>query len=34
VNTLPPGNPATVTTFFDGTSVRFSFGIPQGQQGI
>lgn len=33
VSTLPPGNQATVTTFFDGTSVRFSFGIPQGQQG-
>lgn len=29
VNTLPPGNPATVTTTFDGTSVRFTFGIPQ-----
>jgi hypothetical protein len=33
VNTLPPGNQATVTTFFDGTSVRFTFGIPQGPQG-
>ena len=33
VNTLPPGNQATVTTFFDGSSVRFTFGIPQGPQG-
>jgi hypothetical protein len=33
VNTLPPGNQATVTTTFDGTAVRFTFGIPQGQQG-
>jgi hypothetical protein len=33
VNTLPPGQPATVQTFFDGTSVRFTFGIPQGPQG-
>ncbi len=33
VNTLPPGNPATVTTVFDGTNVRFTFGIPQGPQG-
>jgi hypothetical protein len=34
VNTLPPGNQATVTTFFDGTNVRFTFGIPQGPQGF
>ena len=34
VNTLPPGQPATVQTVFDGTSVRFTFGIPQGPQGF
>ncbi len=33
VNTLPPDNQATVTTSFDGTTVRFTFGIPQGRQG-
>lgn len=32
--TLPSGNPATVTTTFDGSFVRFAFGIPQGPQGI
>jgi hypothetical protein len=34
VNTLPPGNQATVTTTFDGTTVRFAFGIPQGSNGL
>jgi hypothetical protein len=34
VDTLPPGNQATVTTSFDGTTVRFAFGIPQGAQGL
>jgi hypothetical protein len=34
VDTLPPGNQATVQTAFDGTSVRFTFGIPQGAQGL
>ncbi|HEV7402968.1 MAG TPA: hypothetical protein VGO11_08585 [Chthoniobacteraceae bacterium] len=33
VTTLGPGQPATVTASFDGTFVRFAFGIPQGQQG-
>jgi hypothetical protein len=33
VTTLPPGDPATVGVYFDGTYVHFSFGIPQGQQG-
>jgi hypothetical protein len=31
VNTLPAGNQATVQTSFDGTTVRFTFGIPEGQ---
>lgn len=34
VNTLPAGDPATVSVSFDGTSVHFSFGIPQGIQGV
>jgi len=33
VNTLPPGSPATVSVSFDGTNVRFTFGIPQGYDG-
>jgi hypothetical protein len=33
VDTLPPGNQASVTTTFDGTAVRFTFGIPQGANG-
>jgi hypothetical protein len=34
VNTLAAGQPAAVTTNLDGTTVRFTFGIPQGQQGV
>jgi hypothetical protein len=33
VTTLGPGEPATAATTFDGT-VRFAFGLPQGQQGM
>lgn len=33
VTTLAPGDPATVTLSFDGTTVHFSFGIPQGAEG-
>jgi hypothetical protein len=33
VNTLTPGSPATVSVTFDGTNVRFTFGIPAGQPG-
>lgn len=33
VNTLNPGDPATVTTSFDGTSAHFLFGIPRGAAG-
>ncbi len=33
VNTLDPGQPATVTVNFDGTFVRFTFGIPRGTDG-
>ncbi len=33
VNTLNPGEPATVDLIFDGTNVRFTFGIPQGAVG-
>jgi len=33
VNTLDPGQPATVTVSFDGTFVRFTFGIPRGSDG-
>lgn len=32
-NTLPPGQGATVSTSFDGSTVRFIFGIPQGDPG-
>ncbi len=34
VTTLSPFLPATVSTTFDGTFVRFAFGIPQGEQGM
>ena len=33
VSTLPPGSPATVGVSFDGSNVRFTFGIPQGNDG-
>jgi len=33
VNTLNPGDNATVQTSFDGSNVRFTFGIPRGQNG-
>ncbi|MBL9131168.1 MAG: collagen-like protein [Verrucomicrobiaceae bacterium] len=33
VTTLNPGDNATVSVSFDGTNVRFTFGIPQGPQG-
>ena len=33
VDTLAPGTPATVTVSFDGSNVRFTFGIPQGVTG-
>jgi hypothetical protein len=33
VTTLQPFQPATVVATFDGTFVRFAFGIPQGEQG-
>jgi hypothetical protein len=33
VTILQPFQPATVVATFDGTFVRFAFGIPQGQQG-
>ena len=33
VTTLDPGQPATVQTSFDGSNVRFSFGIPRGNDG-
>ena len=33
VNTLPAGSPAAVGVNFDGTNVRFTFDIPQGQEG-
>ncbi|MCX6856544.1 MAG: hypothetical protein NTV80_16755 [Verrucomicrobia bacterium] len=33
VNTLNPGDAATVETSFDGNNVRFTFGIPRGQDG-
>jgi len=33
VSTLNPGDYATVNASFDGTSVRFSFGIPRGNDG-
>ncbi len=33
VTTLDPGQPATVQTSFDGSNVRFTFGIPRGNDG-
>ena len=33
VNTLNPGDSATVSASFDGTNVRFTFGIPRGNDG-
>lgn len=33
VDTLPAGSAATVDVSFDGTNVRFTFGIPQGNDG-
>jgi hypothetical protein len=33
VNTLNPGEPATVEVSFDGTNVHFTIGIPQGAMG-
>ena len=33
VNTLPPGDAATVSTNFDGNTVHFTFGIPRGADG-
>jgi hypothetical protein len=33
VTTLSPGDPAWVTTGFDGSNVHFSFGIPSGVNG-
>ena len=33
VNTLNPGEPATVDSTFDGTTVHFTFGIPTGNSG-
>ena len=34
VNTLLPGESATVSVTFDGTSVHFTFGIPRGAEGV
>jgi hypothetical protein len=33
VNTLNPGEPATVSVSFDGSNVRFTIGIPRGNDG-
>lgn len=33
VTTLPPGSNATVSVMFDGSNVRFNFGIPAGFNG-
>jgi hypothetical protein len=33
VSTLDPGQPAWVQTSFDGSNVRFTFGIPRGNDG-
>ena len=33
VGTLDPGQPATVTVYFDGTYVHFTFAIPRGNDG-
>ncbi len=34
VNTLNPGDPATVSVTFDGVNVHFSYGIPRGNNGV
>ena len=34
VNALNPGDSATVSTSFDGSSVHFTFGIPRGATGV
>jgi hypothetical protein len=34
VTTLDPWQPATVQTIFDGSNVRFQFGIPRGNDGM
>ncbi len=34
VNTLNPGESATVTVSFDGTHVHFTYGIPRGAEGV
>ena len=34
VSTLPAGDPATVSVSFNGSTVLFTFGIPQGIQGV
>ncbi|MCX6853863.1 MAG: hypothetical protein NTV80_03045 [Verrucomicrobia bacterium] len=33
MNTLNPGEAATVSVSFDGSNVRFTFGIPRGNDG-
>lgn len=33
VNSLPPGDPATVSVSITGTTLHFTFGIPEGQTG-
>lgn len=33
VTTLPPGSAATVSVMFDGSNVRFTFGLPAGADG-
>ena len=33
MTTLNPGDPATVGVSFDGSNVRFQFGIPRGNDG-
>ena len=33
MSTLNPGEPATVQTNFDGSNVRFTIGIPRGNDG-
>ena len=33
VTTLDPGQPATVSCWFDGSNVHFTFGIPRGADG-
>ena len=34
VNTLPAGSSASVEVSFDGSNVHFTFGIPQGSEGM